>query len=53
MRIGEVLQLQLQDIDFERKTFMIKEAKNNKDRIIPVHPVTIKYMKDYIDKKHI
>lgn len=53
MRIGEVLQLQLQDIDFERKTFIIKEAKNNKDRIIPVHPVTIKYMKNYIGENNI
>ena len=53
MRIGEVLQLQLQDIDFEKNTFMIREAKNNKDRLIPVHPVSMKYVRDYIVKKRI
>lgn len=51
MRIGEVLQLKIQDINFETNAFMIQEAKNNKDRRIPVHPVTMKYLKDYITKK--
>ena len=51
MRIGEVLQLQLKDIDFEKNTFMITEAKNNKDRLIPVHPVTMKYLKNYVTEK--
>lgn len=51
MRIGEVLQLKLQDINFESNTFMIKEAKNNRDRMIPVHPITMKYLKNYVNEK--
>lgn len=35
MRLGEVLNLKLSDIDLDRQIFYIKEAKNNNQRIIP------------------
>ena len=33
----------------ERLTGNIKEAKNNRDRMIPVHPITMKYLKNYVN----
>ena len=35
MRLGEVLNLKLSDIDLDRQIFYIKEAKNNNQRLIP------------------
>lgn len=53
MRISEVLSLQLKDIDFEKGTFTILNAKNHSERIIPIHENTLKILKNYINEEHI
>lgn len=35
MRLGEVLNLKIDDIDFENQIFYLKEAKNDNQRLIP------------------
>lgn len=50
MRIGEALKLKRKDIDFTNQTIFIKQAKNNKDRMIPVIPSVIQRMQE-LDKK--
>lgn len=48
MRVNELVHLQLKDIDFECSTFTIRHTKNRKERKIPVHPVTMEYIRQYI-----
>ena len=36
-RIGELLQVRVGDIDFERGTVLLKNAKNKKQRLVPMH----------------
>ncbi|WP_407922923.1 tyrosine-type recombinase/integrase [Acutalibacter muris] len=47
MRIGEVLSLQMKDVDLENGIITIRNAKNEKDRLVPLHfnlaPVFIRY----------
>lgn len=37
MRIGEVLSLQMKDIDLENGIITVRNAKNEKDRLVPLH----------------
>ena len=36
-RIGELLQVRVGDIDFERGTVLLKNTKNKKQRLVPMH----------------
>lgn len=38
MRISEIINLQIKDVDFGRKTIHIREGKGGKDRYIPIAP---------------
>lgn len=53
MRIGEVLNLKVKDIDFGNQTFTIKQAKNNSERVIPVHKNMINIIKKYMAEEEI
>ena len=53
MRIGEVINLRLENIDFDNNTFTILNAKNHSERMIPVHMNTISLIKEYINKENI
>jgi integrase len=50
MRVNELMHLKFKDINFETGTFFIRQAKNNKDRMIPVHRVTLNYLQNYLTK---
>ena len=45
MRISEVTKLQKDNIDLGRHTIHIKQAKNHKDRIIPINPMVVRGLK--------
>lgn len=51
MRVGEVVKLKVKDVDFNNNTFFIENAKNNKDRLIPIHQTISELVKNYILKK--
>ena len=52
LRISETLGLRMKDVDFDCKLLHVINAKNNKDRDIPVGDSVIEYMKWYKRKVH-
>lgn len=46
MRLGEVLNLQWEDIDFVRESIHIKGAKGDKDRIVFLHDKLVELLRD-------
>ena len=47
-RVGEILALNITDVDLNAGTIVIKQGKSNRSRIIPVHPSTIKALSQYL-----
>lgn len=50
IRRGEVPQLQLSDIDFNRKTILIRAPKTRKDRIVPLGKRAAHWLQKYLDE---
>ena len=48
LRRKEGYKLQIQDIDFDRKTVFVKQGKNYKDRIIPMSDGVYRELQDYV-----
>ena len=48
LRLAEAHNLQIQDVDFDRKTIFVAQGKNYKDRIIPMNTSVYNELKDYI-----
>ena len=48
LRLSEGLKLQIQDIDFEKKTVFVKQGKNYKDRVVPMNAGVYRDLQDYI-----
>lgn len=47
-RIGEVVSLKIQDIDFENNVIYIKNAKGGKERLVPISDGLALYLQDYL-----
>lgn len=47
LRIGEILRLELTDINRSRMELFIRASKQNKDRIVPIEPHTLKLLEEY------
>jgi integrase/recombinase XerD len=47
MRLGEVINLQLQDVDWSEGMLTIRNTKFGKSRLIPLHPSTQKILAEY------
>lgn len=52
MRISEALFLTMDDVDLDNGTAFVKNSKNHKDRLLPLHPQMIPYLADYAGKYH-
>jgi len=50
MRRGELSNLRIYDLDIERGTVMIREAKGKKDRIIPIGDRSIAWVEKYLNE---
>jgi site-specific recombinase XerD len=50
IRVSEVINLKLSDIDYQRNIIFIRNAKGNKDRIVPLSKNVSQLLKSYIDK---
>ena len=48
LRRTEGWKLQVQDVDFDRKTVFVKQGKNYKDRIVPMSEGAYRDLQDYI-----
>lgn len=49
LRISELVNLKITDVDMERKMVHIRESKCKKDRYVPVSDLLIRGLKDYIE----
>ena len=50
IRRGELLNLDLYDLDIQKRILFVREGKGGKDRILPVPRTTTTYLRDYIRK---
>ena len=48
LRLSEGCNLQIKDIDFDKKTVFVEQGKNYKDRIIPMSENVYKEIQDYV-----
>jgi len=48
LRRSEGYKLQIQDVDFDKKTVFVKQGKNYKDRIVPMSAGVYRDLQDYI-----
>lgn len=49
MRIGELTELIVSDIDYENNTIRIRNGKGKKERVIPLHEELKKLLLDYVE----
>jgi site-specific recombinase XerD len=47
LRVSEITNLKIEDIDSKRMLIHIKNAKGKKDRIVPLSPVVLNLLRDY------
>jgi site-specific recombinase XerD len=52
LRVSEVVNLKVEDIDSKRMLINIKNAKGKKDRIVPLSPKVLELLRDYYKKYH-
>ena len=52
LRVSEALNLQLKDIDLEQEILVIRHAKNNKDRLVPIAQSLAKRIHFLLDTYH-
>lgn len=52
LRISEVITLKITDIDFDRKQVHVRQSKHKKDRYVPVSPITIKGIQQYLESSN-
>lgn len=48
VRIGELLDIKMVDIDIINQTIFIRTEKNGKNRYVPIHDLTLRYLKVYM-----
>ena len=51
MRVSEVQNLKLQDLDLNERVLTIRGAKFGKDRLVPLHPSTCRVLARYIERR--
>lgn len=52
MRVSELRLVRIRDINLDKKYIIVRNAKNNKDRIVPVHPKLIERCRSLKEKIH-
>jgi integrase/recombinase XerD len=53
LRIGELIRLDLSDIDFGGRTLFIRQGKGKKDRVVPIGRVAAKLTRVYVMTKRV
>lgn len=48
LRISEVINLKINDIDFDRHLVHVRQSKHKKDRYVPVSGITVKGLRKYL-----
>jgi integrase/recombinase XerD len=52
LRLGEVRNLELHDVDLQTAVLTIRGAKFGKTRLVPLHPSACKVLTEYIRRRH-
>jgi site-specific recombinase XerD len=47
LRVSEVINLKITDVDSDRMLITIRQAKGNKDRLVPLSPTILKLLRSY------
>jgi len=47
LRVSEIVNLKIEDIDSKRMIIHVKNAKGRKDRIVPLSPIVLNLLRDY------
>jgi integrase len=47
LRVGEVIRLTTNDVDFEQGSLIVRNSKNGTSRTLPLHPSTVKALRSY------
>jgi len=50
LRVSEAAQLQVKDVDWDRQTLRIRQAKGRKDRYLPLNDTMLKLLKEYVER---
>lgn len=48
LRISELVNLKINDVDFDRQRVHVRQSKHKKDRYVPVSPLTLKGVRQYL-----
>lgn len=51
LRVGELCNLKISDIDFERSLIVVRGGKGARDRVVPIPKPIIGYIKAYLDSR--
>ena len=52
MRVGEALNLDLEDVDLDHGVLTIRNSKFGKSRLVPVHATTCAVLKLYLEQRN-
>jgi site-specific recombinase XerD len=53
LRIGELVRLDLADIDFAGRTLFIRQGKGKKDRVVPIGRAATKFVQRYVQTRRV
>lgn len=48
MRLNELINLKIEDVNFDTREIHIKHGKGKKERIVPIYPKLVPYLQEYI-----
>jgi site-specific recombinase XerD len=51
MRLNELINLRIEDVNFSTREIHIKHGKGKKERIVPIYPKLIPFLQDYLSRK--
>ena len=51
LRAGDIVNLNVEDVDFEARMVLLKEGKFSKDRVVPVSKVAVVFLKKYLEAR--
>lgn len=51
LRAGDIVNLNVEDVDFETRMVLLKEGKFSKDRVVPVSKVAVAFLKIYLEAR--
>jgi integrase/recombinase XerD len=51
LRAGDIVKLNVADVDFDSRMVLLKEGKFSKDRVVPISKVAAAFLKHYLDER--